>query len=125
MNAIAQAQQAYAPAQFTVSTPRAIESKLISQITSRLRNAQRKGGDDFPLLASALLENRKFWTAMAIDVAGSDNLLPQALRAQIFYLAEFTEIQSEKILSGEGSIDVLIDINTAVLRGLSQQVTQQ
>ena len=53
-----------------------------------------------------------------MDVAEPTNLLPQPLRAQIFYLAEFTMHHSAKVLKGDASVAPLIDINTAVMRGL-------
>jgi flagellar protein FlaF len=58
------------------------------------------------------------WTTLAADVAESDNGLPGPLRAQLFYLYEFAADHSRKILAGSGSVDVLVDINTAVMRGL-------
>lgn len=58
---------------------------------------------------------------MAADVSDSLNTLPAALRAQLFYLAEFTEIHSRKVINGEASADALIDINTSVLRGLNSR----
>ena len=56
---------------------------------------------------------------MAIDVADNENALPQELRAQLFYLAEFTEHHSRRVLRREADVTALIDINTAVLRGLN------
>ena len=55
---------------------------------------------------------------MATQVADAKNALPQGLRAQIFYLAEFTLQHSRKALSGGASVRPLIEINTAVMRGL-------
>jgi flagellar protein FlaF len=57
---------------------------------------------------------------MAADVADSLNSLAPQLRAQIFYLAEFTELHSKKVLRGEATAEVLIEINTSILRGLNQ-----
>jgi flagellar protein FlaF len=57
---------------------------------------------------------------MAVDVADKDNSLPSSLRAQIFYLAEFTELHSSKVINEDANVDVLIEINTAVLRGLNK-----
>ena len=69
-------------------------------------------------LARAIHDNRSLWTALAADVAIETNPLPRPLRAQIFYLSEFTAQHSRKVLAGDASVDVLIDINTAVMRGL-------
>ena len=70
---------------------------------------------------STLHENRRLWVLFAGDVASKDNLLPDTLRAQLFYLAEFTLQHTSKVLDGTASVDVLIEINTAVMRGLRQQ----
>lgn len=115
MNAIQQAQTAYGPAQHHIRTPRAIEAQALSRVTSRLRQA----GSDFPALARAIHDNRTLWTVLAADVAGEGNNLPKDLRAQLFYLSEFTEAHSRKVLRKEADAQVLIDINLAVIRGLS------
>ncbi len=121
VNAIEQARQAYAPTQVAVRTERSVEAQLISQITARLRKESKTTPIDFPALASVLHDNRRMWVTMAADVADNDNALPKPLRAQIFYLAEFTEIHSRKVLRGEADAVALIEINTAVLRGLNGQ----
>ena len=117
MNAILKAQQAYAPVRPAIQTPRAIEAHVITGITARL---SRKTSD-FPTLVGAVHDNRRMWTTLAADVADTDNALPAALRAQIFYLAEFTERHSQKFLRGEADLSALIDINTAIIRGLNAQ----
>ena len=40
------------------------------------------------------------------------------MRAQIFYLAEFTQIHSARVLKREAEPGILVDINTAMMRGL-------
>jgi flagellar protein FlaF len=74
---------------------------------------------NFSGLAGAVHDNRRMWTTMAIDVADNNNALPSELRAQLFYLAEFTEHHSHRVLRREADATALIDINTAVLRGLN------
>ncbi|MFQ1700431.1 flagellar biosynthesis regulator FlaF [Loktanella agnita] len=121
MNVIEQARQAYAPTQVSIRTERSVEAQLISQITSRMRKVADAEPRNFSALASAVYENRRMWMTMAADVAGSDNALPQNLRAQIFYLAEFVEHHSRKVLRDDANVGALIDINTAVMRGLNGQ----
>ena len=115
MNAILQAQQAYAPIRPTIQTHRAIEAQIITDITVRMT---RQTGD-YPALVRAVHDNRSMWTTLAIDVADPANGLPAPLRAQIFYLAEFTDHHSQRFLRGETDLTALIDINTAVIRGLN------
>jgi flagellar biosynthesis activator protein FlaF len=112
------ARTAYASPGTPARTLRGIEYDLFARVTHRLRTAQSAGRKDFAGLARALHENRELWTVLATDVAGPGNALPAPLRAQLFYLYEFTDQHSRKVLNGEATAEVLIDINTAVMRGL-------
>ncbi len=119
MNATEQARQAYAPAKSILRTPRSAELQIFAQVTSRLSAAAESPDLNFARLAKAVHENRQLWTRLAADVADADNALPKNLRAQIFYLAEFTAYHSSKVLRGETTAAALIDINTAIMRGLA------
>jgi flagellar biosynthesis activator protein FlaF len=119
VNVIEQARQAYAPANNHLRTDRSTELQVFSLTTSRLRMAATATPFDFSALAAALHENRRLWTLLAADVADDDNGLTPDLRAQIFYLAEFTAYHSRKVLKGEATVDALVDINLAIMRGLS------
>ena len=118
MTALDLARTAYAMPGTPARTLRGIEYDVFARVTHRLKTSQTGGREDFPALASALHDNRQLWTVLAADVAEPGNALPAPLRAQLFYLYEFTDQHSRKILAGAGSVDVLIDINTAVMRGL-------
>jgi len=119
MNALHMAQQAYsAPNQNQMRTPRATEYAAFARITARLRAAQGAGRRNFPILAAALHDNRRLWTMLAADVADKENALSPQLRAQIFYLFEFTTQHSREVLNGKADVGPLIEINTAVMRGL-------
>jgi flagellar protein FlaF len=101
-------------------TPRTTEYEAFARITHRLKAAAALDKSGFSSLVRALHENRELWTILAADVAGSGNGLPPQLRAQIIYLYEFTMQHTTKVLGGDAKADVLIDINTAVMRGLRQ-----
>jgi flagellar protein FlaF len=111
---------AYASPSAATRTPRGLEYEAFARITRRLKAASDDGKTGFAALARALHDNRALWTVLAGDVSSPDNGLPARLRAQIFYLAEFTFQHSRKVLAGEASADVLVEINTAVMRGLRQ-----
>lgn len=118
MNASLRAQNAYGSTQMATRTPRSLESQLLGSVTVELRKAAETM-DNFPKLASALHHNRQMWTTFATGVADKDNALPETLRAQLFYLAEFIEQHSRKVLKGEANIDSIVDINMSILRGLN------
>lgn len=118
MNAINLAKTAYSTPATATRTLRGVEYDLFARITARLSRAQAKGALGFSELAAAIYENRRLWTTLAIDVADNDNSLPTSLRAQLFYLGQFTEQHSSKVLAGKAGVEVLVDINTAIMRGL-------
>lgn len=114
------AQTAYAASATPVRTDRGTEYAAFQHVTARLNRAR---SPDAPMTdrAQALHENRKLWTILASDLADSENGLPQGLRAQLFYLAEFSLLQSRKALNDREALAALVDINTAVMRGLGGQ----
>ncbi len=101
-----------------VRAPRTIEYDLFARVTRQLGAAAAAGARDYAGLIRALHDNTRLWRTLAADVAGSGNGLPQDLRARLFYLYEFTEAHSRKVADGKAEAGVLIEINTAVMRGL-------
>ena len=109
---------AYARRETPARSLRSIEYDLIAQVTQRLRVAWTKRATDYPDLVRALTDNQQLWSTLAADVAQPGNALPAVLRARLFYLYEFTVVHSRAVLENAASVEVLTDINTAVLRGL-------
>ena len=115
MSAMTLAQNAYAQAGPALKTDRAIEAQVLSGITARMGNQALT----FPEQVRAVHDNRRFWTLLAADVSTNDNSLPSELRAQIFYLAEYSIDHSDRFLKGDADLTALVDINTAIIRGLT------
>ena len=111
-------QTAYAQPAAPVRTSRAMEYEVIARITQRLHIAIRKRKEDYPGFVAALSANEQLWSTLGADVALPENGLPQALRARLFYLYRFTFEHSRKVLKDEANPEVLVEINTAVLKGL-------
>lgn len=120
MNAFSMAKTAYSNSATPTRTPRGTEYDAFARITHRMKS-NAFDASKFSALAAALHDNTKLWSILAADVAGKDNTLPDELRGRIFYLYEFTAQHTSKVLRKEASIDVLVDINTAVMRGLRSQ----
>ncbi|GAB4260374.1 MAG: flagellar biosynthesis regulator FlaF [Pararhodobacter sp.] len=119
MSVAAHAQSTYATHARTLKTPRDIEYDLLARITGRLRDQlPHARGRTTPALVSALNDNRRLWTAFAADLANEGNAFAADLRARLFYLAEFTYRHTDQVLNGSATADVLVEINTAVMRGL-------
>lgn len=117
MNALQKAQSAYRSHARHTSTDRDVEYDAFARVTHRLKTAADAGKDKTKDLIVALHDNRRLWSILASDVAGEDNGLPRDLRARIFYLAEFTRTYSSQVLAG-ASASPLVEINTAIMRGL-------
>ena len=116
--AISNARAGYGQREAPVRTDRSHEYDLLARCTQHLSAAWAHRKDNFAGLATALTENLQLWSALAADVAEAGNGLPAPLRAQLFYLYEFTAGHTRSVLDERGSVEVLVDINTAVMRGL-------
>lgn len=116
--ATSNARAAYRRSAAPARTHRTHEYDLLARCTQQLAVAWTRRKEDFPGLATALTENLQLWSALAADVAEAGNGLPPPLRAQLFYLYEFTAGHTRAVLDNRGSVEVLVDINTAVMRGL-------
>ena len=121
MNALDMARTAYGAPGTPVRSERSTEYDLFARITRRLREAHAKGKPGRMELVRALHDNQRLWTTLAVDVADDGNGLPSELRARLFYLAEFTRVHTAKVMSADASAEVLVDINTAVMRGLAER----
>lgn len=121
MNSLQMARTAYASVAAPVKTTRSTEYDAFARITAKMKSAANRGRAGFPDLVSAIYDNNRLWVILATDVADDANELPKSLRAQIFYLAEFSLQFAPKVLNGEETPDALIDINTTIMRGLRQQ----
>lgn len=118
MNALSKAQSAYSAAILPTRTARGTEYEAVARITTKIRSAFEKGPEGFIALAEALHENRKLWNIFAVDVANPGNQLPKDLKARLYYLAEFTNRHTSKVLARQASVEPLLEINAAILRGL-------
>jgi len=118
MNAAALAESGYGTSRQPIQTHRSLEYDAFLKVTQDLNRTAKNRRNAFASFAEALHRNRRLWTILAGDVAEPTNALPQALRAQIFYLAEFTDQHTTKVLSNQDTIEPLIDINKAIMAGL-------
>lgn len=118
MNAFDRAKMAYTSPDAPTRTLRGTEYDAFARITHRLKAAEMQAKRDFALLVRALQDNRSLWAVMAADVADGSNGLPLTLRQQIYALANFTNRHTSRVLAGAASPEALIDINTAIMRGL-------
>lgn len=122
MNAYHMAKTAYSGSNAsTFRTPSANEYEAFADVTRKLMFAAARTPSNIPEIAHAIHDNRQLWSRLASAVVSEDNALSADLRARIFSLAEFTTQHSSKILRGDAELTALIEINTAIMRGLRAQ----
>jgi flagellar protein FlaF len=112
-----QATRGYTQTTASTGTPRSIELQAFQRVTSML-SASKAENAPFNVKAEAVYLNTKLWLTLAVDLLSPQNALPTELRAQLFGLAEFQRKHGLKVLSNQAEIDDLIEINTAIMRGL-------
>ena len=81
----------YMVATRSTGMPRDIEYQVFCKVTGAINRAANADPLNFATLADALNDNLTLWRTLALDVADVDNGLPNQLRAQLFYLYEFTQ----------------------------------
>lgn len=119
------ANQTYGSSVQSTANEKNIEYQAFAFVTQALSSLDKKAIDYFVKKHEALYNNLKLWRVLAVEVADDKNELPADLRANLFYLSEFTRHHTAKIHAGEtDDPTVLIDINKMVMRGLRGQVPQ-
>lgn len=113
----ADAARGYAASTSRIGTPRSVEHQAFQRVTSIL-SAARDDTVSIGKRAEAVYMNTRLWLTLAADLASPENALPAEVRAQLFSLAEFSRKHGLAVISGKASIDDLIAINTAIMKGL-------
>jgi flagellar biosynthesis activator protein FlaF len=123
VTALEKAHAAYGASIRVTRSPRDTEFDVLARVTKRLRAAC---GPDapFPEFARAIHDNRSLWSLFALDLALPTNGLPKELRDRLLSLARFVDDHSSRVLKDAATADVLIEINTAIMRGLRPPETQ-
>ena len=97
---------------------RQVEYEVFARVTRQMKQAASASPKDASGFTRAVHDNMRLWRVLSSDVAKPENALPPELRARLCYLGEFTRLHSRKALKGAADLSALIDINTAVMRGL-------
>ncbi|MDF0542520.1 flagellar biosynthesis regulator FlaF [Sphingobium sp. H39-3-25] len=111
---------AYRRAQSIAETPRSTEYRLMSQITGEMIAARDAGLAGAALMPS-LHRNRLAWSTFSSLCGSPGNQLPNDLRARIISIALWVERHTSAVVTGRDSIDDLIEVNRAIIEGLSNE----
>ncbi|MEP4035062.1 MULTISPECIES: flagellar biosynthesis regulator FlaF [unclassified Pseudophaeobacter] len=123
MNALSKARSAYSAVKSPIRTTKDMEYETIAHVTRKMIVAARRGKGGFSELAQALNDNNKLWRIFATDLASVDNPLPQDLKTDLSDLATFTRQHTSKVLQRKAHVGPLVEINTAIMRGLRSGAT--
>ncbi len=118
---------AYKSTSNATATPQGVEYQTLVRLNGDLGVTEKKKRQDYPAYIRALSNNLKFWTIVGADAASETSPLPAQLRAQLFYLYEFTQHHTMKIIQGDKTltVDPLVDINKNIMTGLRGSQTKQ
>ena len=112
---------AYKQATQRAENPRETEYRLFGQVTRALMDADKLDPSDLSGRMEALDWNRRLWSALATDCAGSDNGLPPPLRASIISLSLWVSRHTSAVMRREEEIVDLVEINRLIMQGLAPQ----
>lgn len=108
-----------------VRTARGSEYAIFARITHSMKAVDEADRAAFPMLARAVCDNQRLWSTLAEDLMSEGNLLPAPLRGQLIGLSEFVSRHSHAVLGGRASVAPLIDINTAIMKGLRGSAVEE
>ncbi len=111
---------AYAGVQNAVETPRDLEIRAISHITSQLVQANTPDAEPMTRVR-ALNGNLRLWSLLMEYLSDPANALPDTLKASYISLGMFAHRTSLAALTSATDLSGLIRINTDVLDALDHQ----
>jgi flagellar protein FlaF len=116
--------QAYQTTAQKTESPRQTEYRAFAVATRALIDAASLPAAEISRRAEALAKNRRLWSLLAADCAAEGNVLPQSLRAQIISLSIFVDRHSSAVMREGAPIDILVEINRAIMQGLAPPQAQ-
>lgn len=111
--------KAYGEVKQRTAGEKEIEYALFQQITEALEHIAHADNAMPTEWADAINRNQQLWTTIAIDLLHPANALPEETKRSLLYLAEFVRQNSMKVLSGDGNLSDLIEINHSIMSGLA------
>lgn len=113
------AHKAYSNVTSRTATDKQIEYALFSEITDALKDVAAQDMPPPAVWAEAIDRNLQLWLCLSVDMLNPENQLDPNLRNNIVSLAEMVRRMSYRVLSGAEGLTDIIEINEAIMRGLS------
>ena len=108
---------AYRRVQNVSETPRAIERRLLGEVTAALI-AAKDNPADVPRLIDGLLWNKQVWDHFMIDLNDEGNKLPLELKKNLIGLGIWVNRETQRVMDGDTDCAALIEINQIIMDGL-------
>ena len=120
----------YQAAHVQTASPLSVEVMAFNRVTAALehcaRDAAERAADATQRierhvrLCDAVYQNSRLWITILDDLISPDNRLPQDLRQRLASLGATSMTHGRKVLAGQATVQLLVDINRAIIVGLSQ-----
>jgi flagellar protein FlaF len=122
---------AYQTTQLHTASPLTVEIMAFQKVTGALERAQADAKQDLsaqPVLATqrhvrlcdAVHQNTRLWLTLLEDLTHPDNALANDLKARLGSLAATSVRHGQRVVAGQATPNLLIDINRAIAAGLMQ-----
>ena len=122
---------AYQTTQLHTASPLSVEIMAFQKVTGALERAQADARQDLstqPVLATqrhvrlcdAVHQNSRLWLTLLEDLSNPANGLPADLKTRLGSLAATSVRHGQRVVGGQASLGLLIDINRAIAAGLMQ-----
>lgn len=109
--------KSYEQVERQIEDPKVSEAKVMLTVTKGLERHAEEGRYS-EQLKYYLVKNQQMWVRMRNDVASEDNKLPTRVKAQLLSLALWVERHTAVVLTGQGEVSDLIDVNRSISDGL-------
>lgn len=119
--------QRYAKTEVSGMNQVELESRALIKTASRLNQIKENWEQNIGDLDDALEKNRRLWTIIAGAMSDNSSPQPQELRQNLLSLAVFVFKRTLEILANPKpeSLDILININMNIARGLAEKPSEQ
>ena len=115
-------------------SPRQIERRVLSRVTSELDrlasdyDSTEQGLEKLGILANglrdALWQNQRVWQAFQRDLSSEGNSLSPDLRAGLISLSFWVDTHTRGVLKGQNQVGPLVNINRTIIRALDGNALQ-
>jgi flagellar protein FlaF len=120
-----QAENLYQNPARAVMSDRGNEIDLFRRSITELRQVSGGDGTLSGENAEKISRNLQLWDALSVDILSPKNELPDDIKIMLINLGKFIRQHTFELYAGRGTVDVLIDINIAILGGLEGNPTEQ